>query len=156
VLVGVAALCGSALPAHASVGLDHGSTVEAGCGAYYSATPDPATTSDQLTLTLSFACTQYQFVTYPEADLYVGPGASHGGQAVILPLQQVSPTSCSTGLDGSVTCVFPPQPPGVYTAAFYWGLGEGGTGSIGRPGDKCWQWPEGGYSCWATLEVVVT
>ena len=41
----MAALCGSALPAHASVGLDHGSTVEAGCGAYYSATPDPATTS---------------------------------------------------------------------------------------------------------------
>jgi hypothetical protein len=138
--------------------LDHGSTVEAGCGAYYSATPDPAMASESLTLVLSFSCSPNQFVTYPQVNLFVGAGASHGGQTLGGYVQQVSPSACTQDPSTPTsTCVFGPQAPGVYTAEFDWGLGDGGTGiALGRPGNQCWEWPEGGYRCSATLEVVVT
>lgn len=154
----VLALWAWALPAGASTVVDHGSTVEAGCGAYYSATPDPATVSDEVSLTLSFACAPHQLVTYSSARLFVGVGVSHSGQTVQGYAQQVTESACTQdSTTGSLNCVFGTLPPGIYTAQFDWGLGEGGTGvALGHPGTQCWEWPEGGYSCTATLYVFVT
>jgi hypothetical protein len=131
---------------------DHGSTVEGGCGAYWVAKPDPATTSDELTLRIDFACASYAWIASAEAHLWVGPGAN----AYNVPLVEVSPSSCTQTASGSLTCVYPPQPPGVYSAVFDWFINSSFPASTGGATGSCVQYPENaGVDCRAVLNIVV-